>query len=97
MRQGPAGFGLPSGSVVRRPMAGAHAVCVGRRGQRAGRGRVAPSLLNEDDIWVGWQIQRVDGRLTRMPVKTATGWRYLPLLPIAREAVVEPVERQMAA
>lgn len=53
--------------------------------------------LDEEVMRVEWQMQRVDGRLTRTPVKTAAGRRHLPLLPIAREAVIELAERQMFA
>ncbi|WP_161602661.1 tyrosine-type recombinase/integrase [Thermomonospora catenispora] len=53
--------------------------------------------LDEEVIRVEWQMQRIDGQLTRTPVKTAADRRHLPLLPIAREAVIELAERQMVA
>jgi len=43
--------------------------------------------LADDMLRVGWQLQRIDGQLARVPVKTAAGRRELPLVPIAREAL----------
>jgi integrase len=43
--------------------------------------------LAEDVLRVGWQIQRLDGQLRRVPVKTAAGRRKLPLIPIAQDAL----------
>lgn len=45
--------------------------------------------LAEDVIRVGWQIQRIDRKLRRVPVKTDAGNRELPLLPIARDVLID--------
>ncbi|HYK68936.1 MAG TPA: site-specific integrase, partial [Streptosporangiaceae bacterium] len=52
--------------------------------------------LADDMLRVGWQLQRIDGQLARVPVKTAAGRRVLPLVPIARDALIEQAERQAA-
>ena len=46
--------------------------------------------LQENVIRVDWQLQRINGKLTRTPVKTDAGRRALPLLPIARQALLDP-------
>jgi integrase len=53
--------------------------------------------LVDDMMRVGWQLQRIDGQLARVPVKTAAGRRELPLVLIARDALIEQAERQAAA
>lgn len=53
--------------------------------------------LADDMMRVGWQLQRIDGQLARVPVKTAAGRRELPLVLIARDALIEQTERQAAA
>jgi integrase len=53
--------------------------------------------LADDMLIVGWQLQRIDGQLARVPVKTAAGRRALPLVPIARDALIEQAGRQAAA
>jgi len=45
--------------------------------------------LVEDVIRVEWQLQRANGQLRRAPVKTDAGQRTLPLLPIARDALLD--------
>jgi integrase len=45
--------------------------------------------LEEDLIHVDWQLQRMNGKLTRTQVKTDAGQRILPLLPIARDALLD--------
>ena len=45
--------------------------------------------LVEDVIRVEWQLQRANGQLRRAPVKTGAGQRTLPLLPIARDALLD--------
>jgi len=45
--------------------------------------------LVENVIHVDWQLQRIGGRLTRTLVKTDAGQRVLPLLPIARDALLD--------
>ena len=44
-----------------------------------------------------WQLQRINRQLARVPVETAAGRRELPLVPIARDALIEQPERQAAA
>jgi len=53
--------------------------------------------LADDMLRVGWQLQRIDGQLARVPVKTAAGRRVLPPVPIARDALIEQAGRQAAA
>jgi integrase len=53
--------------------------------------------LADDVLRVGWQLQRIDHQLARVPVKTAAGRRELPLVPIACDALIEQAERQAAA
>ncbi|MEV0400608.1 tyrosine-type recombinase/integrase [Actinoallomurus sp. NPDC050550] len=53
--------------------------------------------LDDDVIRVLWQLQRVDGKLTRTEVKTEAGKRDLPLLPIIRDGFIELAERQLFA
>ena len=53
--------------------------------------------LAEDVLRVGWQIQRLDGQLRRVPVKTAAGRRELPLIPIARDALIDLAGQQADA
>lgn len=53
--------------------------------------------LDEDVMRVLWQIQRVDGQLSRTEVKTDAGKRDLPLLPLIRDGFIELSERQMFA
>ncbi len=48
-------------------------------------------------IRVFWQLQRVEGQLTRTGVKTEAGKRDLPMLLLVREAFIELAERQMFA
>ena len=38
---------------------------------------------------MSWQLQRMNGKLTRTQVKTDAGQRILPLLPIARDALLD--------
>lgn len=45
--------------------------------------------LEDDLIRVSWQLQRMNGKLTRTRVKTDAGQRILPLLPIARDALLD--------
>lgn len=45
--------------------------------------------LAEDVLHVDWQLQRIDGKLTRTPVKTDAGHRPLPLLSMARNALLD--------
>ncbi len=47
--------------------------------------------LEEDIIHVDWQLQRIDRKLTRAPIKTDAGQHTLPLLPIVREALLDLV------
>jgi integrase len=67
-----------------------------RRGEVLGLGWEDVDL-DDDVIRVLWQLQRVDGALTRTEVKTEAGKRDLPMLPIIREGFVELAERQMFA
>lgn len=67
-----------------------------RRGEVLGLGWEDVDL-DDDVIRVLWQLQRVDGALTRTEVKTEAGKRDLPLLPIVRDGFVELAERQMFA
>ncbi len=53
--------------------------------------------LAEDVLRVGWQIQRLNGQLRRVPVKTAAGRRELPLIPIARDALIDLAGQQADA
>ncbi|MFI0410247.1 tyrosine-type recombinase/integrase [Actinomadura sp. 3N508] len=53
--------------------------------------------LDELSMSVCWQLQRIDGKLTRTPVKTDAGDRGLPVLPIIYEGFIELAERQMFA
>jgi integrase len=53
--------------------------------------------LADDMLRVGWQLQRIDGQLARVPVKTTAVRRALPLVPIARDALIEQAGRQAAA
>lgn len=53
--------------------------------------------LDDDVIRILWQLQRVDGTLTRTEVKTDAGKRDLPMLPIVRDGFIELAERQMFA
>lgn len=53
--------------------------------------------LTDDTLRVGWQLQRIDGQLARVPVKTAAGRRELPLVLIARDVLIEQAQRQAAA
>jgi integrase len=53
--------------------------------------------LADDTLRVGWQLQRIDGQLARVPVKTAAGRRELPLVPIARGVLIDQAQRQAAA
>jgi integrase len=52
--------------------------------------------LADDLLRVGWQLQRIAGPLARVPVKTAAGRRELPLMPVARDALIEQAARQAA-
>lgn len=45
--------------------------------------------LEQDIIHIDWQLQRIDGKLTRAPIKTDAGQRTLPLLPIVRDALLD--------
>jgi integrase len=45
--------------------------------------------LEDDLIRVDWQLQRINGQLTRTQVKTDAGQRTLPLLPIVRDALLD--------
>lgn len=45
--------------------------------------------LEDDLIRVDWQLQRINGQLTRTQIKTDAGQRTLPLLPIARDALLD--------
>jgi integrase len=67
-----------------------------RRGEVLG---LAWDDLDMDELMmrVHWQLQRIDGELTRTEVKTDAGRRSLPMLPIVWEAVIELAERQMYA
>jgi integrase len=67
-----------------------------RRGEVLGLGWEDVDLA-DDVLRIGWQLQRIDGHLARVPVKTAAGRRELPLVPIAREALIGQAERQAAA
>lgn len=53
--------------------------------------------LAEDELRVSWQIQRLDGQLRRVPVKTAASRRELPLIPIARDALIDLAGQQADA
>ncbi|GAA4130718.1 tyrosine-type recombinase/integrase [Actinomadura keratinilytica] len=53
--------------------------------------------MDDDVIGVRWQLQRVDGQLTRTVVKTEAGRRDLPMLPIVREAFIDLAGQQMQA
>ncbi|MFB4301101.1 tyrosine-type recombinase/integrase [Actinomadura sp. NTSP31] len=53
--------------------------------------------LDERVMQVSWQLQRIDGKLTRTRVKTDAGDRPLPVLPIIYEAFIELADRQMYA
>jgi integrase len=53
--------------------------------------------LAEDVLRVSWQIQRIDGQLRRVPVKTDAGRRELPLIPIARDALIDLAGQQADA
>ncbi|TDE28125.1 site-specific integrase [Actinomadura sp. 6K520] len=53
--------------------------------------------LDELVMQVSWQLQRIDGKLTRTRVKTDAGDRPLPVLPIIYEAFIELADRQMYA
>ncbi|MCX9189933.1 site-specific integrase [Carbonactinospora thermoautotrophica] len=46
------------------------------------------------EIRVRWQLQRVNGRLQRRPVKSRAGRRVLPLLGVVRDALKEQADRQ---
>lgn len=48
------------------------------------------------NVVIGWQLQRIDGKMTRVPLKSRKGGRSLPLLPIVREAL-ERRRREQAA
>jgi len=52
--------------------------------------------LEENTIRVEWQLQRIDGELVRTKVKTDAGNRTLPLLPIARDALLDLAAWQAA-
>ncbi|MGI5205655.1 site-specific integrase [Spirillospora sp. CA-108201] len=51
--------------------------------------------MDERVIRVHWQLQRIDGELSRTPVKTDAGRRHLPMLPPGWEGMIELAERQM--
>lgn len=53
--------------------------------------------LEENMLRVDWQLQRRGGQLVRAKVKTEAGHRALPLLPIARDALLDLAECQAAA
>lgn len=53
--------------------------------------------LDERVLRVGWQLQRIDGELTRTKVKTDAGYRTLPLPPIAEDALLELAVWQASA
>lgn len=45
--------------------------------------------LDRNTIRIEWQIQRIKGKLVRVPVKTNAGKRTLPLIPFVRDAIIE--------
>jgi integrase len=45
--------------------------------------------LDANTIRIEWQIQRIKGKLVRVPVKTDAGRRTLPLVPFVRDALIE--------
>ncbi|GIH97993.1 tyrosine-type recombinase/integrase [Planobispora takensis] len=45
--------------------------------------------LDANTIRIAWQIQRIKGKLVRVPVKTEAGKRTLPLIPFVRDAIIE--------
>ncbi|MCP2340577.1 tyrosine-type recombinase/integrase [Actinomadura rupiterrae] len=49
------------------------------------------------EMRVRWQLQRINGSLQRVPVKTDAANRDLPLLPIAWEALIARADQQGAA
>ncbi|MFI0374505.1 tyrosine-type recombinase/integrase [Actinomadura sp. 1N219] len=53
--------------------------------------------MDEQTMRVHWQLQRIDGELSRTPVKTDAGRRHLPMLPLVWEGMIELAERQMYA
>jgi integrase len=53
--------------------------------------------LDESVLRVGWQLQRLDGELMRVKVKTDAGHRTLPLLSIAEDALLELAVWQASA
>jgi integrase len=53
--------------------------------------------LDENTIRIAWQIQRIKGKLVRVPVKTAAGKRTLPLIPFVRDAIIEQAGLQANA
>jgi integrase len=67
-----------------------------RRGEVLGLAWEDVDLAN-DVLRIGWQLQRINRHLARVPVKTAAGRRELPLVPVARDALIEQADRQAAA
>jgi integrase len=67
-----------------------------RRGEVLGLAWEDVDLAN-DVLRIGWQLQRINRQLARVPVKTAAGRRELPLVPVARDALIEQADRQAAA
>ncbi|WP_214411392.1 tyrosine-type recombinase/integrase [Sphaerisporangium fuscum] len=53
--------------------------------------------LDENTIRIAWQIQRIKGKLVRVPVKTNAGRRTLPLVPFVRDALIEHAALQANA
>jgi integrase len=53
--------------------------------------------LADDVLRIRYQIQRIDGQLLRVPLKTAAGRRDLPLVPITRDALIDLAGQQAAA
>ncbi|WP_433242951.1 tyrosine-type recombinase/integrase [Actinomadura nitritigenes] len=53
--------------------------------------------MDQQEIRVHWQLQRIEGELRRTPVKTDAGRRHLPMLPIVWDAMIELADRQMYA
>ena len=64
-----------------------------REGEDLGLAWDDVDLVN-NTINIRQQIQRIDGRLQAVPVKTAAGRRTLPLVPMVREALIRHAEAQ---